>query len=94
MHSPTAPNQAANALMTSNLQALSWGPASEMRTGSKKKLQFIARLAGSHWRDSRTIRCFYTGFASGWCGVQSFGGKATRQNVGLGSMNSTPTCVC
>jgi hypothetical protein len=33
----------------------------------------------------------YLDFASGWRGVQSFGGNATRQNVGLGSMNSTPT---
>ena len=36
----------------------------------------------------------YIDFASGWCGVQSFGGKATRQNVRLASMNSIPTCVC
>src|SRR5215472_7631778 len=29
--------------------------------------------------------------ASGWRGDQSLGGKATRQKVGLGSKNSTPT---
>jgi hypothetical protein len=38
-----------------------------------------------------SVREFYPDFASGWCGVQSLGGKATCQNVGLGSMNSTPT---
>src|SRR5882762_7149217 len=33
-------------------------------------------------------------FASGCRGVQSFGGKATCQNIGLGSVNSTPACGC
>src|SRR5215470_10059695 len=32
--------------------------------------------------------------ASGWRGDQSFGGKATCQNVGLGRRNSTPTLTC
>ena len=91
MHSPTAPKQGANVLIISDLRAFSWGPALEMRTGSQKKLQFITRLAESLWPGFRTIRHSYPDFASGWRGVQSFGGKATRQNVGLGSMNSTPT---
>src|SRR5438477_6582509 len=36
-------------------------------------------------------RDFVRDLASGWWGVQSFGGKATCQNMGLGSRNSTPT---
>lgn len=54
----------------------------------------ITNSAESLWRGCSTIRQFYPDFASGWRGVQSFGGKATRQNVGLGSMNSTPTRLC
>ena len=42
------------------------------------------------WADSHRPAA-YPDFASGWRGVQSFGGKTTRQNVGLGSINSTPT---
>ena len=38
-----------------------------------------------------SFRLFQTDFASGWRGVQSLGGKATRQKLGLGSRNSTPT---
>jgi hypothetical protein len=38
-------------------------------------------------------RQLYLDFASGWRGVQSCGGKATRQNLELGSMNSTPTLI-
>src|SRR6266581_498681 len=37
---------------------------------------------------------FTRDLASGWRGVQSFGGKATCQKVGLGSRNSTPTFIC
>src|SRR6266567_8553069 len=37
---------------------------------------------------------FNRDLASGWRGVQSFGGKATCQKVGLGSRNSTPTFIC
>jgi len=38
--------------------------------------------------DSPVFAC---DFACGCRGVQSFGGKTTCQNIGLGSMNSTPT---
>src|SRR6266849_2499506 len=37
---------------------------------------------------------FTRDLASGWRGVQSFGGKATCQKVRLGSRNSTPTFIC
>jgi hypothetical protein len=60
-------------------------------TDRGKELRFIAQLAESVWRAFRASRQFYPDFASGWRGLQSFGGKATRQNDGLGNMNSTPT---
>src|SRR5215469_2097561 len=51
-------------------------------------------------RNKQEVRCFLgqdddpsrrRRLASGWRGDQSLGGNATRQKVGLGSRNSTPT---
>ena len=54
----------------------------------KVKVMSPERTGGGFQLDSRDL---VRDFASAWRGVQSLGGKATCQNMGLGSVNSTPT---
>lgn len=62
---------------------------------AKIVLKFLeSQLTGGYrslWWDFNPSPQFCLDFASGWRGDQSFGGKDTRQNVGLGRVNSTPT---